>query len=166
MKVAARHRPPVPLRRWLIRQRWQSWLYALAVAGAVAALLMWRGAQHTEPWRSLVYGTWQVTAVDDSGALTVRRATQSHAVCLLGIEPIDSGAYRRTIQSLIGEGAVRVSFDAQSIKAPDNRLAGYVYLPDGRMLNEALLLGGAARPSTTVPHELTRWFKRLSSRAK
>lgn len=157
----------MPLGPWLMRQRLRSWLWATVSAGAFVGLLMWRGAEHVEPWKSLEYGTWPVAEIDEDAVhLTVGQAGRTHTIKLLGVEPIDPAACRAAIESLIGELPVRLSFDERAARAPGGELAACVYLPDGRMLNEVLLTGAMARPDATRPHALTRWFKRLSTRAK
>jgi hypothetical protein len=166
VKVIHHDRPPLPLRPWLMHQSLRTWLWAVMIAGTLVVLLMWRGAEHVEPWHSLQYGTWTAAVNDDAERLTVNRRTQTHTVRLLGVTPTDAPTCRAAIEALIGEQPVRLSFDARAAQAPGGGLAGYVYLSDGRMLNEVLLTEGAAQPNTATPHVLSRWFKRLSTRAR
>ena len=166
MKVIRHDRPPLPLRPWLIRQSLRSWLWAMMIAGAFVGLLMWRGAQHAEPWKSLQYGTWPAAVMDDAVHLQIHATGQTQTIRLLGVEPIEAPACRTAIEALIHGQPVRLSFDAHALKAADGGLTGYVYLPDGRMLNEVLLTERVARPDLTRGHVLSRWFKRLSTRAK
>jgi micrococcal nuclease len=56
------------------------------------------------------------------------------------------------VQTLVRPGdSLRLEFDAERLDAY-GRLLAYVYLPDGRMLNEVIIRSGYAQPLTIPPN--------------
>ena len=56
------------------------------------------------------------------------------------------------VRSVVKRGdTVRIEFDVQE-KDKYGRTLGYVYLPDGRMLNEEIIKAGYASPLTIQPN--------------
>lgn len=59
---------------------------------------------------------------------------------------------KRFVERIVKKGdVVALSFDGQG-RNDEGRLQGYVYLPDGRMLNEEIVRAGFAKATTTGPH--------------
>ena len=68
-------------------------------------------------------------------------------------------------QALAEGKAVRLKFDYQRYDKYD-RLLAYVYLPDGRMLNEEILKEGYAHALTRFPFRYLDKFRRLERKAR
>ncbi len=73
------------------------------------------------------------------------------------VEPLGKEASRFTTE-LVGNGPVRLEFDRER-RDQYRRLLAYVYLPDGRLLNEEIIRAGFSKAVTHFPYRSDR--KRL-----
>ena len=156
------------LDRWLSRRRTAIRALAVATVGGLGFLWM----QGSGPVRPLLWHQQHVRieTVTDSLDLRVRRADGSGgrvAVGLLGISAIqdhtDRG--RQWLLSTCGPEALWLEVHTASSADGTERVMAYVYLPDGRMLNEELLRLGLAQAPATAQHPLRPWFHRLQVRS-
>ncbi len=69
-------------------------------------------------------------------------------------------AARKYVKGLVKKGdRVKIEFDVEK-KDKYRRMLGYVYLPDGRMLNDVIIRNGYASPLTIPPN--VRYRRRFS----
>lgn len=144
------------------------------IALAVAVLLIVRRllSPAPEPPENLFRETEVVVKrVVDGDTLLLE---SGHRVRLIGVdtpetkhpdrpaERLGHSAYRFTSE-LVGDGRVRLEFDRERRDAY-RRLLAYVYLPDGRMLNEEIIRAGYSEAKTTFPYRNDR--KRLFAAAE
>ncbi len=140
------------LRRWPTA----SWLLVALVVGL--GCLRWL-TPSTLPVEEVFAGTpLDVSRVIDGDTLLL---ASGHRVRLIGVdtpetkhpdrpvERLGKQAFRFT-QDLVGEGPVRLEFDRER-RDPYRRLLAYVYLPDGRLLNEELIRAGLSEAETRFP---------------
>ena len=80
-------------------------------------------------------------------------------------EPWADQARRRTAE-LVAEGSIRLELEPHRQRGRYGRLLAYVRLPDGRLLNEALLAEGLARLETRWSHRLMERFRVVDHEAR
>jgi micrococcal nuclease len=83
--------------------------------------------------------------------------------------PVDPLGLEATafVQSLIGEQRVRLEFDRERLDRYE-RLLAYVWLPDGRLLNEELIRAGFSPAVTGYPYrqDMKRRFQAVEEEAR
>ena len=117
-----------------------------------------------------------VLCVTDGDTLTIEYNGKSEPIRLIGIDAPESTMNRkagidamrtgeslltiaskgidaqRFVERIVKKGdMVAIAFDVQ-MKDKDGRLLGYVYLPDGRMLNEEIVRAGYAKVIAIPPN--------------
>ncbi len=140
------------LRRWPTA----SWLLIAITAGLIVLRFF---APSTKPVESVFEeSSVEVSRVIDGDTLLL---ASGHRVRLIGVdtpetkhpdrpvERLGKQAYRFT-QGLVGDGPVRLEFDRER-RDPYRRLLAYVYLSDGRLLNEELIRAGLSEAETRFP---------------
>ncbi len=161
----------VPLERWMAaRRRRRFFILALAVI----VLAMMSGLQivrHSGRYEAATRVTGNVTAVEDGRTLRVTPDGGGAAIVvqLLGVTVSEAkeDAARRWLTAHAAGKSVIISFDRRANRYDAaSRLRGYVYTPDGRMLNEELLVLGLARVDASEGFSLKTWFTKVQSRAK
>lgn len=82
------------------------------------------------------------------------------------VERLGKQAFHFT-RTLVGDGPVRLEFDRER-RDPYRRLLAYVSLPDGRMLNEELILAGYSEAETRFPFrsDMKRRFQQAEDAAR
>lgn len=103
--------------------------------------------------------------VDGGGGLILRPETgRPRTVALLGIRPRagHEADYLAEIRSRVAGGKIRLTFPVDP--AADSPLKAYVYLGDGVMLNEWLVITGLAAADGSH-HPLGDWFARQQRKA-
>ncbi len=143
--------------RYRVRRRWPSAAFVLAVVAS--ALVAWRIATSRVSWMLPPAGQpVSVVRVVDGDTLLL---ADGYRIRLLGVntpetkhpdreaEPLGPEAFALT-QSLVNRGPVTLEFDRERL---DNyrRVLAYVYLPDGRMLNQELIRTGMSPAIVTFP---------------
>lgn len=111
----------------------------------------------------------KVVRILDDRTLRVRRQNgETAAVRLLGVAQGEQGAARRRqeLRRMTAGETVTLSFDADRGPGESEVLLAYVYLNDGRLINEWLIEQGLARADRDVPHELSGWFDRLEGQSR
>ena len=82
------------------------------------------------------------------------------------VEPLGPEASQFTT-SLVGEGQVRLEFDRERLDQY-HRLLAYVYLPDGRLLNEEIIRAGFSEAETHYPfrNDMKQRFRAAEEEAR
>ncbi len=157
------------LRRWPTA----SWL----LAGLILSLVIFRLLSPRKRAVEEVFSgsTVEVARVIDGDTLLL---TSGHRVRLIGVdtpetkhpdrpvERLGQQAFRMT-RDLVGDGPVLLEFDRER-RDPYRRLLAYVSLPDGRLLNEELILAGLSEAETRFPFraDMKRRFKAAEELAR
>ena len=100
----------------------------------------------------------EVSRVIDGDTLLLE---SGHRVRLIGVDTPETKHPDRPVERLgeqasafttrlVGDGPVRLEFDRER-RDPYRRLLAYVYLPDGRLLNEELIKAGLSEAETRFP---------------
>lgn len=139
-------------------RRWPAAPWLLIVITTVLIVLR-LFSPSTQPVESIFENSWaEVSRVIDGDTLLL---ASGHRVRLIGVdtpetkhpdrpvERLGMQAYQLT-QSLVGDGPVRLEFDRER-RDPYRRLLAYVYLTDGRLLNEELIRAGLSEAETRFP---------------
>jgi len=151
---------------WLRRQRRVTWAVGGSIAALLSALLLWRGMDAQVRWDQLDRAVVRATAAPAGLTFEVADADVGHRVALrlLGVTDADAacGEWLRGL----GEVELVLSFDEALRRDEDAALLAYAYLPDGRMLNEALIEEGLARADRARSHLLAEWFGRVEDLAR
>jgi micrococcal nuclease len=118
----------------------------------------------------------RVVSVVDGDTLTIKHNGNEESISLIGVDAPESTINRkaetevrrtgesfldiaskgidakRFVERIVKKGdMVALAFDVR-MRDKEGRLLGYVYLPDGRMLNEEIVRAGYARVVTTPPN--------------
>ena len=167
----SRDAPPPPLGRWLNRRRKAAWLKGGLIAAALAGLLIYRGLGPAPAPIQWARRPLRVVRVIDAHTLRIRadeaqrRNEENQTVVrLLGVQA-EQGKPHRLREAAAGR-MVTLSFDEQRWRDEADRLLAYVYLDDGRMLNEWLIERGFACSDPAARHELSDWFAQLERQAR
>lgn len=80
-------------------------------------------------------------------------------------EPLADEATAMT-RELIGDNPVTLQLESHRARGHFGRVLAYVYLPDGRMLNEQLLLAGLAKADDRWPHQHLDRFALMQEQAR
>jgi micrococcal nuclease len=123
-------------------------------------------------------GLWHVAHVVDGDTIDVNMGTQKETVRLLGIDTPETHDPRKPVQCF-GEAAsahTRQLLDGKNVRLePDpadsdrdkyGRLLRYVYLPDGTLINAALIRDGYAFAYTVFPLTKLDDFRALQTQAR
>lgn len=145
----------------------------VAVLAAVA-FVAWRVAAGPDVRGDLTRAALDVIDVTSGDTLRVRAHgagdAQASDVRLIGVRAPADAAHAETAIAWLRDAcaghAVRVSYDHARRAGPDGVAECYVYLDDGRMLNEMIIESGFAKADTSRAHELSDWFARLEGHAK
>ena len=89
-----------------------------------------------------IEGTYEVVDVSDDMSLSVLYEGAERTVKLIGVDAHQAGS-EGNLEMLLSDNYVDLEFDKQREDADGNLLA-YVYLENGMLLNEELLLNGQA----------------------
>jgi hypothetical protein len=151
----------LPLERLFARRR------ALR-RGAAAVLALGAGAWAIDVWRTAgdALGNGELPVLDAPGPteLLVLDAAVRRPVALLGVLAAESKAAECHVElRALTQGATvrcRVPIEADATRPH----RAYVYLPDGRMINQWLLETGLA-DIDQAHHPLSDWFGRLARRS-
>lgn len=106
-------------------------------------------------------GHFPVVKLVDGDTLDIKRFGRNERIRLIGIDcpESDTDEGRRAahfVRELLAPNAqVRIETDKEHYDKYERKLA-YVYLPDGRMLNEVILQNGWARVMTIAPNTAHR----------
>jgi micrococcal nuclease len=123
-------------------------------------------------------GMWQVVRVIDGDTIDVQQGTHAERVRLIGVDTPETHDPRKPVQCF-GEAAaahthdlltgknVRLEADPQdSDRDKYHRLLRYVYLPDGTLINAALVRDGYAFAYVVFPYARMDEFRRLETEAR
>ena len=114
--------------------------------------------------------------IADGDTLFVRIRNRNETIRLLGVdtpevkskytneEPYGKEASNYT-RNLVKRKKIRLEFDFEK-RDKYNRLLAYVYLPDGRLLNRALIKKGYARVYKFFKYKKKKEFMKLEQEAK
>ena len=86
--------------------------------------------------------TYEVVAVPDDASITVLYEGKEETVHLIGVEKADEEP-GHNLEKLLTDNYVKLEFDEQE-RDENGDLLAYVYLEDGRLLNQELLQNGFA----------------------
>lgn len=137
---------------------------------AVAASVVWRSDDPAARWDRLDRATVRVLGVGDDLRLSVALTadpTLTTEIGLVGVRPeADRAAMgRRWLGVECADAQLTLAFDPRWRRDGMGRLIAYAYLPDGRMLNEALIEEGFASVDSETDYALRAWFARLEGLA-
>ncbi len=151
-----------PLDLWLRRRRIVGKIWAALILLAAA---IWAVGAHgpAHPFEEVLRHEAVCDSVGDDGALLVTAVGRRVHVTLLGLDPasLSDPTVVRQIASLVQEQPLWLGFDEQTRRDRHGRWAAYIYLPDGRMLNQWLIQQRLARTNPSTPHLLHAWFAKL-----
>jgi micrococcal nuclease len=123
-------------------------------------------------------GLWHVAEAIDGDTIEVTLGAQRERVRLLGIDTPETHDPRKPVQcfgqaaanhtkQLLADKNVRLEPDpTNSDRDKYGRLLRYVYLPDGTLVNAALVSGGYAFAYTIFPFERLDEFRALEREAR
>lgn len=137
--------------------------------------------QHGAP--SAVLGTvspgyYRVTEFADGDTLSVDMNGKTERIRMIGVDTPETHDPRKTVQCfgqaasdytkhLIGKNPVRLVLDEQSTNRDRyDRLLRYVYLPDGRLVQEEIIKNGYGFAYVGFPFTKLDYFKQLESEAR
>ena len=86
--------------------------------------------------------SYEVVAVPDDASITVLYEGKEETVHLIGVEKADEKP-GHNLEKLLTDNYVKLEFDEQE-RDENGDLLAYVYLEDGRLLNQELLQNGFA----------------------
>jgi hypothetical protein len=172
VRVSQRQSTPTgpPLSKWLARRRRVAWIRGALIVGVLGGALIWRVVQRHSTLADAPRLIGQVTGVESDCTLRFRETGggETLAVKLLGLAFDHAGAEADRAsawlrQNVSGHGVV-LGFDEHTRRSPRGDLLAYVYLPDGRLVNQTLIELSLARPDPRTPHALDDWFTRLHNK--
>ncbi|MDX1564693.1 MAG: hypothetical protein R3236_04760 [Phycisphaeraceae bacterium] len=149
---------PLPLSRWIARQRWRHRILGLGLGAVLLILLVVRGrdALALRRWSAQAH---RITAVHPDGRLVLGFDDRARHIGLQGVRLEKTEAVEWVRRHWVGR-SVRLSFDFRQPVRGGHRPAAYVYDEQGRMLNEQLLREGLVRPGPGA-HRLSWWFEQI-----
>lgn len=123
-------------------------------------------------------GYYRVTEVADGDTIVIDMSGTAERVRFIGVDTPETQDPRKAVQcfgkaaseftkKLIGSDPVRLESDPLSTNRDRyNRLLRYVYLPDGRLLEEEIIREGYGFAYTSFPFTKTEHFKQLETEAR
>jgi len=123
-------------------------------------------------------GYYEVVEVNDGDTITVKSNGREERVRFIGIDTPEKNhpekpvqcfaeAASRRLEVLINNQSVALQADPQnSNRDRYDRLLRYVYLPDGRMLNQIMVAEGYAFAYLAFPHSRLDQFEQLENTAR
>lgn len=123
-------------------------------------------------------GLYKVVKFDDGDTIAVDMQGKTETIRFIGVDTPETHDPRKPVQcygktasaftkKLIGDSPVRLEADPLSGNRDRyDRLLRYIYLPNGTLVNEALVTGGYAFAITGFPHTKMPDFVRDESAAK
>ncbi|MBI1368996.1 MAG: hypothetical protein GC162_10125 [Planctomycetes bacterium] len=161
-------KPPIPLGQWLIRRRRRQWITGGIAILLIAGVLITRTLQSSISQITREHALLRIESIDDSAGFLLCASPhgddKEHHIHLLGVDSVTlrAPATLDRLRRELADQRVRVSHDATTHAADQ----AYVYLEDGRMINEWVIEEGWARADATSSHALTQWFGRLEGQAR
>lgn len=134
--------------------------------------------QLTAPLEKLKPGYYKVIEVYDGDTLAVDMSGTTEKVRMIGVDTPETHHPSKPVQcfgekaheytkSLIGRDPVRLEMDpTNSNRDRYNRLLRYVYLPDGKLVNEEIVKAGYGFAYIAFPFEKMEAFKALQKTAE
>ncbi len=158
------------------KKRLISLVLGLALAGATYLL-----NQHQPP--AAVLGTvapgyYRVTEFADGDTISVDMDGKTERIRMIGVDTPETHDPRKAVQcfgqaasdftkNLIGTSPVRLESDALSSNRDRyDRLLRYVYLPDGRLVEEEIIARGYGFAYISFPFTKSDHFKQLETEAR
>lgn len=123
-------------------------------------------------------GLYAVTEFSDGDTITVDMNGTDERVRFIGVDTPETHDPRKNVQCfgkaasdytkrLIGTNRVRLEADPDNTNRDRyNRLLRYVYLPDGRMVNQELIANGYGFAYTYFPFSKSEDFRALETEAR
>lgn len=123
-------------------------------------------------------GLYRVVRFDDGDTIAVDMEGKTETIRFIGVDTPETHDPRKPVQcygktasaftkQLIGDSPVRLEADPLSGNRDRyDRLLRYIYLPNGTLVNEALVTGGYAFAITGFPHTKMDDFVRDEAAAK
>lgn len=166
--------------RPLLNKRQKRRLAQLSVALIVALVGIWLNRQQTP---SAVLGTiapgyFRVTEFADGDTISIDMNGQTERIRMIGVDTPETHDPRKPVQcfgqaasdftkKLIGKQPVRLESDPLSTNRDRyDRLLRYVYLPDGKLVQEELVREGYGFAYVNFPFTKSDHFKQLQNSAR
>lgn len=123
-------------------------------------------------------GYFRVTEFADGDTISVDMDGKTERIRMVGVDTPETHDPRKPVQcfglaasdftkKLIGTNPVRLESDELSSNRDRyNRLLRYVYLPDGRLVQEEIIRGGYGFAYTSFPFTKSDHFKQLENEAR
>lgn len=123
-------------------------------------------------------GYYRVVEFADGDTISVDMNGRTERIRMIGVDTPETRDPRKAVQcfgqaasdytkQLIGDNPVRLEADEQSTNRDRyNRLLRYVYLPDGKLVQEEIIRNGYGFAYTNFPFTKLDYFKQLESDAR
>jgi micrococcal nuclease len=168
------------MKKRLLTKKQQRQLTALGV-GLLLSVSFWIAERQgwiasTTPINSP--GTYRVVSIEDGDTITVDMNKTIERIRFIGVDTPETQDPRVPVQcfgkaattfttSLIGNNPVRLEADSLNTNRDRySRLLRYVYLPDGRLVNEEIIKAGYGFAYTLFPFEKLATFRDLERQAR
>lgn len=155
-------------------------LFRLGIALIVAIVSLWLSKQQvpSEVLGSLAPGYFRVTEFADGDTISIDMNGQTERIRMIGVDTPETHDPRRAVQcfgqaasdftkQLVGKDPVRLESDPLSTNRDRyNRLLRYVYLPDGRLIQEEIIRQGYGFAYVSFPFGKSDHFRLLQEEAR
>lgn len=123
-------------------------------------------------------GYYRVSSFSDGDTISVDMNGKTETVRMIGVDTPETHDPRKAVQcfgraasdftrQLIGSNPVRLELDPLSTNRDRyDRLLRYVYLPDGRLVEEEIIKQGYGFAYTSFPFTKSAYFKQLETEAR
>lgn len=154
-------------------------IISLLIALLVAGLGYYLNGQPLPPevLGTVSPGYYRVTEAEDGDTISVDMSGKTERVRFIGVDTPETHDPRKPVQcfgqaasnftkQLLGDQPVRlVTDDLSGNRDRYDRLLRYIYLPDGRLLQEEIIRAGYGFAYTSFPFSKSELFKQLETEA-
>jgi micrococcal nuclease len=155
-------------------------LFGLLISLVIAAISYLLNQKTAPPavLGTVAPGYYRVREVADGDTISVDMNGQTERIRMIGVDTPETHDPRKPVQcfgqaasdftkNLIGNNPVRLESDEQSQNRDRyNRLLRYVYIPDGRLVQEEIIREGYGFAYTSFPFTKSGLFRQLENEAR
>lgn len=157
-------KPRPPVTAWIRRHRFARYAQRGVWPLLIVAMLAYQAAARKAAWEDSDRIHARVLEIQPNDTLRVERLDDGSTapVRLIGVTLTATGPAWLAAHAL--HQPVTLTFDSNTRRDSAGVLLVYLYLPDGRLVNESAIEVGAARFDPVTRHILANWLARTQAR--